>query len=173
MADDLADVIETLRARRAEHVSSIELLDQAIANLTMLVSGPVPTTATTTVTVPTVGTAPIVTTWTPPGSTKSVLQSALDLANEAPKDWSADEIIKEYENRGTPLEVKDPRNAMFSALSRATKKGDLVRVGHGRYIARKWMPDGIVARGFESDGGMQPIFDLGENAATPEEAPSD
>ncbi len=74
-----------------------------------------------------------------PGSPpKGVLEASVELANEAARDWSADEILTEYERRGTPVAVEDPRNAVFSALSRATQRGLLVRTGRGRYMATQF-----------------------------------
>lgn len=137
MAEDLADIIATLRARRAEHAASISLLDAAIDNLTRLTGG------STEVPLPGVEVKAEV-----PSAVReaigrrlagnSVRALTLALLDEAPRDWSADEVVEEYERRGSPFTVQDPRNAMFSAFSRLSREGHIVRTGHGRYVAKRY-----------------------------------
>ena len=59
----------------------------------------------------------------------------LSLVREAPRGWTADEIVEEYTRRGTPMEVADPTKAVFNALSRGNKKGWLTKIDRGVYAA--------------------------------------
>lgn len=133
ITDDLPEIISSLRAKRADHLDAVSMLDQAIKALTNLTS---PTLSVTDGAVDSAANPQD----RRKGAAKSVLQACLDLANEGPRDWSAEEIVTEYANRGTPLAVQDPRNSVFSALSRAAKKGLLLRVAHGKYVAAQFAP---------------------------------
>ncbi len=53
-------------------------------------------------------------------------------------DWSVAEILREYEDRGTPLQAKDPSNALRAAIAEANKAGTIFRTAPGRYKASKW-----------------------------------
>lgn len=148
MSDDFSDVIQTLKARRDAHAKSIETLDRAIADLTTLNGGvPSPIRNASPAAAPRASGSGFA-----PSGTKSVLQSILDLAAEGPKDWSAEEILAEYERRGQPIAVSDPMNAVFSALSRAKRKGWLTRVARGRYVDPQFA-EGLSFEGEPDEGG--------------------
>lgn len=162
--DDLADVIATLRSRRAAHAASVELLDQAIKNLSNLPGRSQPVPDKPAVEIPPAPTPAEQTGAGPTGKPKSVMKSIIDLAAEGPADWSADSIIKEYERRGQPLEVKDPMNAVFSALSRAQRRGDLVRTGHGTYrhpdYVDQWTANADGSHPHEIEFTVHPVSEL-------------
>ncbi|HEX7167497.1 MAG TPA: hypothetical protein VF230_11010 [Acidimicrobiales bacterium] len=129
MNADLAEILASLREKRAEHLEAVDVLDQAIQALSKLDS-------------PSMLGARRRALGAQTASGRSVLQACLDLAEEGPRDWSAEEIVREYEKRGAPMSVMDPMNATFSALSRAAKRGFLVRTGHGRYMAPRYAVNG-------------------------------
>ncbi len=140
MSDDLTDVIATLVERRDGHQAAAALLNEAIASLSKL--GPAPRLAIAPASEPAKPTPPR----TPgDGGTLSVYETVLAFASEGPKDWTAGDVMGEAERRGTPIGVKNPKNAVFSAMSRAHRKGDLVRTGHGTYRHRdfvdQWMTE--------------------------------
>lgn len=68
----------------------------------------------------------------------SVRTKVVTLLDEEARDWSAGEIIKEYERRGDPIHGQDPSNALRAALADAKKKGMIVSTGVGRYKSAKW-----------------------------------
>lgn len=134
MSDDLTDVIATLVQRRDGHQAASALLNEAIDSLSKL--GPASKLATAPGSEPVKPTPPS----TPgDGGTMSVYETVLAFASEGPKEWSASDVMDEAERRGTPWGVKDPKNAVFSAMSRAHRKGDLVRTGHGTYRHRDFV----------------------------------
>ncbi len=169
MTDDLVDVIATLRNRRAGHLASVELLDRAIADLSQLQtadspSSPGPSVSDTADLPERDEPADSGETGTEHREGPSVYQAALDLAGEADRPWSAHEIVVEYQRRGTPIKALDPMNAMFSALSRAAKKGTLVRVSPGRYKAAKWLPSDADER--SPTTAFRIVADGGEGSAS-------
>jgi hypothetical protein len=68
----------------------------------------------------------------------SVRTKVVRLLDEEPRDWSAAEIIAEYERRGDPIHGSDPPNALRAAFADAKKKGMILSTGVGRYQASKW-----------------------------------
>ena len=133
MSDDLTDVIATLTQRRNKHRASAALLDEAILSLSRLGPAEMPRVLVAPVPDPPKHLIPEGT------EGRSVYETVLALASEGPRDWSADEIMRETERRGTPFTVKAPKNAVFSALSRAHRRGELMRTGHGTYRHPKFV----------------------------------
>ncbi|PLS76788.1 MAG: hypothetical protein CYG61_00200 [Actinobacteria bacterium] len=70
----------------------------------------------------------------------SVRTKLVRLLEEAPRDWSAGEIIEEYTGRGDPIHGRDPANALRAALADAKKRGMVIQTAVGRYMATKWDP---------------------------------
>ncbi|HSH58222.1 MAG TPA: hypothetical protein VK988_01015 [Acidimicrobiales bacterium] len=68
----------------------------------------------------------------------SVRTKLVTLLEEEARDWSAGEIIHEYERRGDPIHGRDPANALRAAFADAKKQGWIVSTGVGRYKAAKW-----------------------------------
>lgn len=68
----------------------------------------------------------------------SVRTMAIELMEEKDRDWSAGEILAEYDQRGTPVHGQDPNNALRAALADALKRGLVVRTEVGRYKSVKW-----------------------------------
>jgi hypothetical protein len=64
----------------------------------------------------------------------SVRTRILSLLEEDPsRDWSTQEIVREYERRGAPIQAKDPHNAVRTGLSEAMKAAQIDRIHVGRY----------------------------------------
>lgn len=141
MADDLTDVIHTLEERRAEHVRQTGLLDQAIDSLRAL-AGTGPAATTEQVSAPPSAKAPQrpATALQRQGA-PSVSRAVIDLAAEADRQWSPEEMLTEFKARDIPFDVADLQNSVFSALSRAHRKGALVRPAPGRYRSAKFTPE--------------------------------
>ncbi|SRR5579875_568974 len=74
----------------------------------------------------------------PIGARPSVKQMMLRLLWEEDQDWSVSEILEEYRKRGTPIQAKDPSNALRAALAEENKAGSIYRVAPGRYKAAKF-----------------------------------
>lgn len=140
MADDLTDVIHTLEERRAEHVRQTGLLDQAIDSLRAL-AGTGPAAAAEQVSAPPSATAPQRPATALQRSAPSVSQAVIDLAAEEDRQWSPEEMLTEFKARDIPFDVADLQNSVFSALSRAHRKGALVRPTPGRYRSAKFAPE--------------------------------
>lgn len=124
MDEDLRHAVDTLRRLRQEHLDKAERLAEAIATLMGENAGrDKPRVAT------------------PRSTGPSVYQLVRDLLNEAPREWTAREVIEELDRRGHVLDVKVPENAVFTALSKFTRNGEFTRIGHGRYVAAKHLRD--------------------------------
>jgi hypothetical protein len=88
----------------------------------------------------------------------SVRTLLLNLLEEADRDWSANEVLAEYERRGTPIHGADPSNALRAAISDANKAKQIVRTAVGRYKSARFekvIPPGQVAA-FSDDPGFTP-----------------
>jgi hypothetical protein len=124
MSDAIATAVEALEAERDSLMTEVNRLTHAIATLRALddkephhqpiAQPPVPV---------------------PPSGRLSVKQMMLNLLYESGRDWSVNEILAEYENRGTPVQAKDPSNALRAAITEENKAGTIMRTAPGRYIA--------------------------------------
>jgi hypothetical protein len=120
MADvnPVAEALDLLSQQRASLAGELRKVDEAIAALEKLV-GKKPVTKAN-------------------RSGPSVRTKLVSLLEEEPRDWSAGEIIHEYERRGDPIQGADPSNALRAAFADAKKRGMIVSTGVGRYQASKW-----------------------------------
>lgn len=127
--DPVVDALATLRSKRDELTAQISRYDEAIRTLSELVDGAVTPTG------PTPGASFVATSISPESNTgKSVRVMMLDLMHEdRDRDWSVNEILDEYQRRGTPVHGKDPNNALRAAIADAHKAGTIVRTTTGRY----------------------------------------
>jgi len=73
----------------------------------------------------------------------SVKTMMLRLLMETDRDWSVNEILEEYRNRGNPVQAKDPSNALRAAVAEANKAGTIFRTTVGRYKASKWRQEPV------------------------------
>jgi hypothetical protein len=71
----------------------------------------------------------------------SVRSMMLALLDEQDRDWSAGEVLDEWEHRGQPIRGADPSNATRAAISESNKAGQIYRTSPGRYKATKWRTD--------------------------------
>lgn len=129
---ELSDALDSLRRERQGHIDAIKALDRIIEDLARLVPQPEPAAAEP-------ADLPAVERAGPPAPIlgSGVRQMVRDLLDEAPRAWSAQEIIDEYERRGTPIQGARPRDSVFSAFSKLASRGVLRQVDRGRYISAK------------------------------------
>ncbi len=120
MADvnPVAEALDLLSQQRATLADELRQVDDAIAALEKLVGKKGATKAIR--------------------SGPSVRTKLVALLEEEARDWSAGEIIHEYERRGDPIQGADPSNALRAAFADAKKRGMIVSTGVGRYQASKW-----------------------------------
>ncbi|MGO8826168.1 MAG: hypothetical protein ACLQU9_13145 [Acidimicrobiales bacterium] len=125
--DPIHDAILALEAKRDALTGEVNRLTQAISALLALgeVGAPQP---------PMASPRPVV---VPPSGRLSVKQMMLQLLYEQDRDWNVNEILAEYQKRGTPIQAKDPSNALRAAVAEANKAGDIVRTTPGRYKAAR------------------------------------
>lgn len=129
MGDDLTEAIHSLERRRGDHLRQVELIEQAIMSLRAIMQGEVSGQRQPERPLPAA----------PPGQERpSVYRTALAIIGETDREWSIEELRAEIETRDIPIEVTDLQNSLFSALSRAARKGELVRSGPGRYRSAKF-----------------------------------
>lgn len=121
MADTnpVAEALALLSQQRANLADELKRVDEAINALKHLVGK---------------RTAPS----SPEQNRPSVRTKLVTLLEEEPRDWSAGEILSEYERRGDPVHGQDPANALRAAFADAKKKGMIVSTSVGRYKAAKW-----------------------------------
>ena len=98
----------------------------------------------------------------------------LNLLYEGGRDWSVNEILSEYQNRGTPVEAKDPSNALRAAVAEANRAGTIVRTAPGRYRAAD-DPSGVMSQMAQDTkdrvtGGMDVILSGGPHPGNQGEA---
>lgn len=68
----------------------------------------------------------------------SVREMLVALLQEDDRDWSAAEVLAEYESRGTPIHAKNPGNSVRSAIGAAMEHRTIYRTTEGRYKSSKW-----------------------------------
>lgn len=73
-----------------------------------------------------------------PDAQPSVRTMLLTLLGEENRDWNAQEVVDEYERRGSPVHGKDPLNSVRAAIVDAEKRGLILRTTRGRYKSTKW-----------------------------------
>ncbi len=137
MDDDdlLIDAVDVLKRRRDERLAEANKLAQAISTLDGITPGSSPDEA------PSDGAEPQSVTEEPPSvkaQPPSVKTLMLDLMAEGDRDWSTNEILTEYDARGTPVHGKDPGNAIRAALAEALKADQIIRTQVGRYKSQEW-----------------------------------
>jgi len=81
----------------------------------------------------------------------SVLSKVKSLLDEAPRAWTAAEIIEQYDQRGDPVQAADPANAIRTSFSTLLKKGEVVKVKEGVYRSAKFVDKTDDRPGFVSD----------------------
>ncbi|MGH9055577.1 MAG: hypothetical protein ACRDYY_06895, partial [Acidimicrobiales bacterium] len=126
MADELTEATRLLEGvlhkRRADLVRQIERVDQALASMATVraiageeagspFSDVIPDESAPSESPTLRATGP------------SVYQAAVTVAEEADRDWGADDLVEEFKARGITFEVADLQNSLFSALSRASRNG--------------------------------------------------
>lgn len=116
----VAAALELLAKKRASLSDELRQVDEAIASLEKLVGKRAPATAGY------------------DRNRPSVRTKLVTLLEEQDRDWSAGEVLDEYERRGDPVHGQDPANALRAALADAKKRGMIVRTDVGRYKAAKW-----------------------------------
>ncbi len=127
MTDDpIAEVLESLRLKLAGVEREADRITDAIAALEALSAEGIRVAQVVARRPPTRSV---------PSARLSVKQMMLNLLYEQDRDWSVNEILAEYESRGTPITAKDPNNALRAAVAEANKTGDIVRTAQGRYKA--------------------------------------
>jgi hypothetical protein len=113
--DEIRGALKSLEEERSKVLAQLDSIDRAIASLRDVLRGPRQR-----------GTSRR-------RETTSVYTTVVGLIRDSSHDWNANELIDELGRRGTPLTVKDPPNAVRSALARAQQTGDIERTEPGRY----------------------------------------
>jgi len=123
--EPMDQVIDTLRQRQNELRTELQRVDAALKALVPSVETPFP--------------APVV-----PRRLLSVRQMVVALLDEAGRDWSTQEILDEYQRRGTPIHGASPEKALRAAFNDAKKAGQIESTSRGRYKSTKFtpLPDG-------------------------------
>jgi hypothetical protein len=70
----------------------------------------------------------------------SVYSKVVNLLEEEDRTYSINEIFEEWARRDDPIQGKNPKNALRTALSEAVKKGRIQRIAEGEYMANIWPP---------------------------------
>ncbi|MDQ3641794.1 MAG: hypothetical protein M3450_10150 [Actinomycetota bacterium] len=146
MSDDLLDAISLLRRKRADHLAQVEKIDAALAALAAVIEEPEqrqngesrPSGLAARV-VEKIGQAQ--------AQAQTTRQKIVSLAEEADRNWSAGQMISEYQRRGEPFAGANPDSAVRAAIVTAMQKDELYRTAYGRYRATKFRPS-------EPDVGM-------------------
>jgi hypothetical protein len=134
MTDDLRKAIQSLERRRGDHLMQVQLIEHTIMNL-QAIMGNETTSEPAAVERSSVSLA---------RERPSVYRAAVDILNEEDREWTIEDLRTEIERREMSIEVTDLQNSLFSALSRASRKGELVRTGTGRYRAAKYEPSVVM-----------------------------
>ena len=158
MDDDdlLVDAVDVLKRRREERLAEADKLAEAISTLDGITPGSSPAdTPSDGVEPQSVTEEPQTVTEEPPSPKEeppspkeeppspkaqppSVKTLMLELMAEGDRDWSTNEILTEYDSRGTPVHGKDPGNAIRAALAEALKAEQIIRTQVGRYKSQEW-----------------------------------
>lgn len=124
--DPVVEAMRVLERRRTEALEEVKRLDMAIVALSNLTTAPASELP-----------APVFVEHSPIPR-PSVKTMMLALLGESDRDWSVNEVLAEYESRGTPVQAQDPSNALRAAVAEANKVGQIFRTATGRYKASKW-----------------------------------
>ena len=117
--DPVRDAVKALKQRKQELAAETKRVDQALNALLGLTDQDGRAAATP----------------RPKGS-PSVRTMLLNLLREDfSRDWSVNEILAEYEERGTPIHGAKPENSLRAAIADSNKSGQIVRTDAGRYRA--------------------------------------
>jgi hypothetical protein len=114
MSDQLKAAVRALQAERADVRDRLWAIDRALDALTGLTAG---------------GGA----SGMRRRNGESVYSRVVELISQSDQDWSVSELVESFRRQGMPLTVKDPMNAVRSALSRANSNGAIMRTSEGRY----------------------------------------
>jgi hypothetical protein len=85
------------------------------------------------------------------GRRPSIARMLLALLDEADREWTVPEVLREYEVRGTPVHGKRPDHALRVAVGDTLKAGRIFRTATGHYKATKWRVVPIEQRGGSAD----------------------
>lgn len=130
MPDAVNSALKALRSKRHELQDELGRVEQAINALAALAPGE-PTPG---------GNGGATRSAAEPPARPSVRTMLVSLLDEENRDWSAAEVLAEYERRGTPVHGASPDNALRAAMVDASKAGQIERVATGRYRSTKFRP---------------------------------
>lgn len=109
---DAADALESLRVLRLQATMRVERIDSAIQLLSNL-DAPIPQHR----------------------RGASVRTRLLEVLEEGPRTWTPEEIVDELDQRGTPLDVRQPQKQAQTALALLYREGLADRVAPNTYKA--------------------------------------
>ena len=134
---DHEKAVHDLEASAQEHRAAVQQLQQALDSLSG-VSPPDPGQATAVRAAENLGYKVTV---IPPRTALSVRAKMQSLLDEGDQDWSAQEIVDEWDARGDPIKGNPPAKAVRTALATALKAGEIFQTDRGRYRSARYLPD--------------------------------